>query len=276
MKTQKITTLLMILLFVLGCTTGKNGPISLDHAECLFEYAFRESSDLPRERNEIRFDDCKEQWEWVIDEGWNICNENGFAYRIEYNEGNQYVINSVYNSTGSGTFTHLFMIEVKDDGIALVRSIAGGDRCQHGLYDVVIRDNYLHYSELITPFHLMSWGGRNLPFNAYDDCMVCCCGIANYKYDLKTNQREFVSVELVLDHVDGDDNFSKTYNAFIEGGMRILKEPDIKDFITKVEGLWPGGKDGIFSVDRYNVMTTSLTLGARMTSLKNPAGMTHL
>ena len=108
-----------------SCSSQNNTPINIEHAECLYEYSMRQYS----QKDIISSKNCEENWNWEINDGWNISKEKGFAYKIEYNKNNLYVINTFYSSTGSGDFTHLFLIEIKNDTFELIESIAGGDRC---------------------------------------------------------------------------------------------------------------------------------------------------
>lgn len=227
--------ILLCLLSLFGCSSENKPTISIEHAECLFLYTVGGVPD--REGNVVNVSECDEKWTWVQREGWNICEKQGFAYKIEFNKDDLYVINMLYSSTGSGEFTNLILIDIKDDVFTLIDTIAGGDRCQHGLVfnEVEYKDNQIYYSEFITPFHLMSWNGRNLPFDAYDDCMICCCGSAKYKYNPLTKVKVFLNVELLLDELKENDSFSKTYNLFLKRGTKILEKNDIDEFINKVE-----------------------------------------
>ena len=236
MKTIKTSSLLILVLMIFGCSSvKKNTPISVEHAECLFSFAF---SGLPEgDVNEVNSNDCEGNLKWEQSERWNTCEEHGFAYKIEFNEGDKYVVNMYYNSPGSAVFSNLVVIEIKDDVFKLIETIASGDRCQHGIVsdEVKYENDHLFYSQLITPFHLMSWFDRELPFDAYDNCMVCCVGSANYKYNPKTQQKEFINIELLPDGTDGENKFSLTYNSFLKQGKRVLNEDDIRDFIRMVE-----------------------------------------
>lgn len=221
---------------IFGCSTvKKNIPVSVEHAECLFSFAF---SGLPEGKiNEINSNDCEENWKWEQSDGWNTSEEQGFAYKIEFNEGDMYVVNMYYNSPGSAVFSNLVVIEIKEGIFKLMETIATGDRCQHGIVsdEVKYENDHLFYSQLITPFHLMSWFNRELPFDAYDNCMVCCIGSANYKYNPKTQIKEFLNIELLPDGSDGEDKFSVTYNYYLKQDKRVLNEEDIRDFIRMVE-----------------------------------------
>jgi hypothetical protein len=231
---NKLFLSLLVSLVFNSCTSqNTETSISIENAECLYEYTVRPYP----EKGIVNLKDCEENWSWEINHGWNICKEKGFAYKIEYSENNSYIINTFYSSSGSGEFTHLFFLDTKKNTFELIESIAGGDRCQNGLIseDVESKDNLIYYSQLITPFHLMSWTGRDLPFNSYDDCMVCCCGAAKYKYNPASKKKEFIGIELLLDELEGNDSFSKTYNSFIKQGKRILDKNDIKEFIKLVE-----------------------------------------
>ncbi len=233
---MKIHTLLLLVLIAFGCSSSeKDIPLSIEHAECLFSFAFGGYPE--READEVNFKDCEGNWKWEQSERWNICEAQDFYYRVEFNEVDLYVINMFYNASGSGVFTNLILIEIKDNVFKLVESIAGGDRCQHGIVseEVKFKDKNLFYSELITPYHLMSWYNTELPFDAYHDCMVCCIGSVNYKYNPETRQKEFISLELMADKSEGEDAFSKTHNYYIKQGKRILNENDIKNFIYLVE-----------------------------------------
>jgi len=238
---MKMNLLILSIVMLFSCSSEKNLPISIDNAECLFLYKYLASNTVggvpDREGNVVNSKDCNEKWTWEQKERWNICKEQRFAYRIEFNEENLYVINMFYSSTGTGEFTNLVSLEIKDGVFTLIESIAGGDRCQHGLIseEIEYKDNHIFYSELITPFHLMSWNGRKMPFGSYDDCMICCCGAAKYKYNPISKEKEFLGIELLLDEIEGDDNFSKTYNLFLQKGKKILQEKDIIEFIKSVD-----------------------------------------
>lgn len=234
-KMTKITTLFLVAILAISCSSKNEFPVSVDHAACLFEFVF---SDISQPNGkEIYTKDCSGMWKWKLDDRWNISKENGFSYRIEFNEGDMYVINMVYDSPGTGVFTKLLLIEIKADTYKLIETIAGGDRCQHGIVsaDVKYEEGNLFYSEQITPLHLMRWFNSELPANAYDDCMVCCVGSVMYKYNPISRIKEFVQVELSPDKSTGNDSFSTTYNDFILKGRTVLKEEDIKDFIYNVE-----------------------------------------
>lgn len=212
-----------------------NIPNSIDKEECI--YLFMDWESMDREGNTVNVKSCKEKWNWERKDRWNICEEEGFAYRIEFNEDNLYVINMIYSSSGSGTFTRLILLEINGDEFTLIKVLSFGDRCQQGLAsdEVTYKEKHIYYSEFITPYHLMDWNDRDLPYDAYDDCMVCCCGLANYKFDPISQKKDFLGIELILDESEGDDRFSKIYNQYLENDHRILSESDIIEFINKVE-----------------------------------------
>ncbi len=231
---MKYRYLLLLLLWVIFCSSGTRNPDQIEHAECLMSFI---DSEFPAEFiKPVSFNQCKEKWKWSQKGKWTYCKEEGFYYQLKFNKENLYVINMLYNSPGSGVFSRLILLEKSETEFRLLEGIAGGDRCQRGLKieEVDFKDGLLHYAELITPNRLMSWNDTTESSMEYADCMVCCCGSARYTYDPLTRKKVFLGIDLEAEKLEDDDPFSKTYNRYLEKGKTFLGKDDLTDFIREV------------------------------------------
>lgn len=137
---------------------------------------------------------------------------------------------------GTGVFTTLALYQLADGKLTRTKAIAGGDRCNGGIENAVVKDNKLHFSMNITPFDMIEISkGNDAGFEAYDDiqaCAVCCVGQVNYVDD------QMVSVTLTQDPKEivnedlgpKDACFFGTYNETYFAGKTTLDQTALNAF----------------------------------------------
>jgi hypothetical protein len=165
-----------------------------------------------------------------------------FTYKVIFSKNNIHIVNVFLSSTGTANLSYIFRVKALNDKLILLDVITGGDRCQKGvnLDEVEIKNGVIFYSHFITPHHLMSWNTK-MNDNSFSDCMVCCCGFANYRYDLASNKRHFDNIVLFQEALVKERFIRDIYNDFVSNNedtsYLILNEESIDVFIYAVETL---------------------------------------
>ena len=109
-------------------------------------------------------------------------------YKVISHIGNSYVVQTVNNSGGSGSFSFLNLVQ-RDGNMLHLSVLDGGDRCNGSLVDLkqVGKGELAHlvYSVYLTPYDFLSVAKDNPNHvKAYDDlaaCAVCCAGKAVFE-----------------------------------------------------------------------------------------------
>lgn len=144
------------------------------------------------------------EYEWHDNEG--TAQSHGYSYYKTFPAGkNTFLVYSISSGGGSGQFSSLILAKRNGDKLEL-RSFAGGDRCNNGIFNVQQKNKILQYSINLTPFDYLDITKKNPHnFQAYEDlaaCATCCAGFANLEINLQesTLNEKLVSVDL------GDDD----------------------------------------------------------------------
>jgi hypothetical protein len=201
-------------------------------------------ADSPGFKDEVIIEkgDSSIKWE-VGEDGYvytkDIEHTTVFAFKSIYSKEDIFIVTVYYSSTGSAELSYILKVQLTDEKLILKEVITGGDRCQEGadITRAKIENETLFYSHYITPQHLMSWY-NNLNNNSYADCMICCCGFANYKYDLKNSKKVFQDILLPKEYLPNNESFQKAYNDFVANeDLKLslsIKENELKEFIMTV------------------------------------------
>ncbi len=117
-------------------------------------------------------------------------------YRYVGNNKNHFLFELNYSGGGSGFFSSIVTLELKNGALTLLRTIDGGDRCMGGVSHAELSDGRLSYQKKLTPLGLVSLlttvNNRSLEsLSVYPDCAVCCIGELTIKdklpYQFKFN-----------------------------------------------------------------------------------------
>lgn len=195
-------------------------------------------------KNEIIIEKGDSSIKWVDGEDGYVYTKDieytvAFAFKTIYSKGDIFIVNVYKSSTGSADWSYILKVQLSDNKLILKEVITGGDRCQKGanINEVKIENGILFYSHYITPQHLMSWN-NNLNNNGYADCMICCCGFANYKYVVKNSKRIFQDILIPKEYLPNNEAFQKAYNDFVKNkDLKLslrLEEEEINQFIKTV------------------------------------------
>ena|SRR3990167_1064033 len=108
-------------------------------------------------------------------------------YKVFDAGGRHYWVYTVNNSSGSGDFTAINSVKVKQVGLLEVSHLMSGDRCNGGIHDVKERNQHLLFSVNITAYDFLTLTNDNPhQLKAYDDlaaCATCCVANAFYEVD---------------------------------------------------------------------------------------------
>lgn len=115
-------------------------------------------------------------------------------YKVIANMGNAYLIQTINNSGGTGSFSFLNVIQREGD-ILHLSVLDGGDRCNGGLVDLKKEGKGAHarlvYSVYLTPYDFLTVAKDNPNHvKAYDDlsaCASCCAAKAVFERDIGQN-----------------------------------------------------------------------------------------
>lgn len=144
----------------------------------------------------------------------------GIFYRylgtIEKKGVRQYYFLLHYTGGGSGFFSHLIRLKLKNNVLSFSKYIAGGDRCFGGIDEAEIKDGVLSYKEKLTP-HMMVEVGQEKHVDGYsvltlDDCAVCCVG------SLLMKDESIIGFEFngILPETEKANRQQLCYNSFIQ------------------------------------------------------------
>ena len=100
---------------------------------------------------------------------------------VKKNNKTGYIFELNYSGGGSGFFSSLIELSLKNNILSISKYIAGGDRCFGGIESAAIKDNVLHYKVRQTPHMMVEAGDKIAHVEAFstltlDDCAVCCIG----------------------------------------------------------------------------------------------------
>ena len=91
----------------------------------------------------------------------------------------KYIILLNWGGGGTGSFTNLITVQLKQDKLSITKYIAGGDRCFGGIENVSY-NNQLSYQVQTTPEMLVDpFNKLSLKQKSIEYCAVCCVGKMN-------------------------------------------------------------------------------------------------
>ena len=199
-------------------------------------------ADNPGFKNEVALENSSKEIKWATGEdGYSYTQDieyiRVFGYKVLFESNNNLIIGVYYDSEGTAIYSYLFNVTATENKLVLNQVIGGGDRCHNAviLDEVEIENNVLSYSTLITPFKLMTWFSKPDKETSFDDCMFCCLGFANFKYDLIKQTLEFESIRVIQETLQEGTAIKKTYDDFVkERPMKLsllLNKEELKEFI---------------------------------------------
>lgn len=149
-----------------------------------------------------------------------------------------FVIQTIYNTGGTGFFSSLNIIERQNGRIHIARTLAGGDRCNGGIRDARIEDGKVHFSVNITPADIIYGYGGAPESEAYDIEVSAASCFAEALYTDGT----FTSIVLNGDIFTGVDDpavdngfadqpcFNKVFGDYLSSGRGRLTPEQVKTF----------------------------------------------
>jgi hypothetical protein len=193
-------------------------------------------------KEEVNINNSSKDIKWISGEDGYNYTENldaiiVFGYKILYASDDNLILGVYYDSEGTATYSYLFNVTISDTKLKLNEVIAGGDRCHNAviLDKLNVDKDVMSFSTLITPNKLISWFSESSKVLNLDDCMVCCLGFANFKYDFEKQFKKFESVRIIEEALQENSLIKKTYLDFVkEEPLKLsllLNEDELKDFI---------------------------------------------
>jgi len=87
-----------------------------------------------------------------------------------------------WSGGGTGSFSGLFLIELKDNSLHLIKALDQGDRCIGSVHDAKLTNKVLTYEKQVTSQGLYNalYGNKEPSVNL-EDCAVCCIGKLIFK-----------------------------------------------------------------------------------------------
>jgi|GEM_PF-2503092 len=154
--------------------------------------------------------------------------------------GGHHVIEVRESGGGTGVFSDVRLMDVRDGKLITVKVLGGGDRCNGGIADAHVENGKVFFAQNLTPFDMIDISGSKAGFKAYDDiqaCAACCVAEANFENDkmvsvtLTQDPKEIVSEDLG----PKDACFFGTYNETYFAGTITLDDAALKVFGQKID-----------------------------------------
>lgn len=121
------------------------------------------------------------------------------SYKILAKKGDRFLIGSESSGGGSGQFSALLWVRLKDKDIGVSKDEVGGDRCAGRLSNYVTDGSAIRFDVDTPATQILSLSGVQIDASTtgqlrtgYQDCD----GTAQYRYDLITEKMELTSVKL--------------------------------------------------------------------------------
>jgi hypothetical protein len=124
------------------------------------------------------------------------------SYRVLAAEGDRFLVAKDLWSGGTGQFSSLSWVRVRNGQIADDATVHGGDRCAGGLSHVVVDSLHVRYDASTTPLDILRLAGVAVPDSIADQMRFAygaCDGYATYVYDPVTGDSRLVAVTLRAD-----------------------------------------------------------------------------
>lgn len=166
-------------------------------------------------------------------------------YAVIGRDGNKFFVVTHHNYGGSGDFSNAVWVEKTADSLKLLKTLAGGDRCNNGVQATGI----FQYNVQLTPVGLVNMGAGaplKLGYRDLDDSASSCVAQAVYIFNPKTesvklkevkfNNKPLKMEQWVLD-INYQYCFTRLYNSYLERGQISLNQTDLDRFKNQFEGI---------------------------------------
>jgi hypothetical protein len=175
-------------------------------------------------------------------------------YKIWGMNGKAVIVETIYHGGGTGELFTLSLVQRDGDSLN-IRVLNAGDRCNHGIANVVRkRDNkgdYLLYNVKLTSYELVALAHDNMQHvKAYDDledCAICCKATATFRRDVGANfaHEQLRYVDLAAfpqDKVESSSPqkyqvcFDKLFRTYLQEGRTKLNQQQLIQFAKRFNG----------------------------------------
>jgi hypothetical protein len=239
MNSKLKNLLIIVFILIVNISQSQNFDLS-KHAIALSEITT--FADNPGFKSEVIIKSPDNNVKWADEEGYIYTEDleyiNLFAYKVLYNSNNNIIVAVFYDSEGTATYSYIFDLTVSETSLKLNKTIGGGDRC-HGaisINEIEVENEIMSYRSLITPKKFMNWFSNSDEALEFDDCMICCMGFADFKYDLNNHIKHFEGIQIIKENVQEYPLIKKTYDNFVKDRplklSLFLNEEELKDFIN--------------------------------------------
>lgn len=192
--------ILVVALSVLGCggsTAVTPADISDEphraeiesiHPHCVDELVFAQG------RNPVRLTECGQAVGDVTLEGTQhifvpavegVRGREVQGFEVLGAIGDDFVLRYIINGGGTGYFTGIVFVRLDGDTLTSVGTIAGGDRCNHGLVAARVDHDAVEFSQSFTPMDVISASvqGQALEAEAQlESSANSCVAVARYRW----------------------------------------------------------------------------------------------
>lgn len=126
-----------------------------------------------------------------------------FEYELIGEKGQDYYVLTSMGGGGTGIFTGIYHLTLKNDKLYAGKCLVGGDRCNGGIDQAQWGTDYLLYWQNITSFDLfyLSDFAESEIAPDLEGCAMCCVAQAVFKYDLKRKKHtlQYIALEKEYD-----------------------------------------------------------------------------
>jgi hypothetical protein len=185
----------------------------------------------------------------VAEEGMR---EPFFAYKVLGKFGDLTLLDYQWGGGGTGYFSGIMAVRRQRKWLEKVYDVFGGDRCNGGLSDVVVRDGKVFADVNVTSGELLdllpSQKALGLTSMELEICAMCCVATATFQVDPATGKGELVGAtfgkDLLEERADPkepitpQDCFNQVCNGFIKAGKLKLNLLELEDFGTQLKEKW--------------------------------------
>lgn len=160
-----------------------------------------------------------------------------YVGKISENNEGLYVFEINWSGGGSGSFSELIALALKNDTIlTLQKEIEGGDRCNGGIVEAKIQDNLITFKKQATSL-LFTYptAESSMPANLnLEDCAVCCIGTILMSGDDITG----FTFNGILPSVNSDNAQQACFNKLIrEAGAKDKGTLNSKQYLSLQENI---------------------------------------
>jgi hypothetical protein len=170
------------------------------HPMCL-NFSLETASDRP-----ISLATCGDDAAVTLDaRGWWTADfppgygRGGISYRVLAAKGDRFLVAKDLWSGGTGQFSILSWVRVRNGQVTDDTPVHGGDRCAGGLSHIVVDSLRVRYDASTTGLDILKLAGIAIPDSVADQMQFAyyaCDGYATYVYDPATGKSRFVAVKL--------------------------------------------------------------------------------